>query len=102
MDFADYATKSDLKSATGVDTSKFVDLASLKSDFDDLDIDKLKTVPDNLYKLSNVAEEEVCKETAYDELVKKVTTIQTTDNSALVKKLSITQQSMKLKKNTKL
>ena len=31
-------------------------------------------------------------------MVKKVTTIQTTDNSALVKKMSITQQSMKLKK----
>ena len=44
---ANYATKSDLKNATGANISKFikeVDLASLKSEIDDLDIDKLKTV----------------------------------------------------------
>ena len=42
-----YATKTDLKNATGVDTSKFakkVDLASLKSNVEKLDIDKLKAV----------------------------------------------------------
>ena len=40
-----------LKSATGVDTSDFAkntDLANLKSDVDNLDIDKLKNVPSNL------------------------------------------------------
>ena len=40
-----YATKRDLKSATGADTSDFVkktDLTNLKSDGDKLDIDKLK------------------------------------------------------------
>ena len=39
-DLSNYATKADLKSATGVDTSKFakkVDLASLTSDVDKLD-----------------------------------------------------------------
>ena len=44
---ANYATKSDLKNATAANISKFVkevDLASLKSEIDDLDIDKLKTV----------------------------------------------------------
>ena len=43
-----YATKADLKDATDVDTSKFakkVDLASLKSNVDKLDVDKLKNVP---------------------------------------------------------
>ena len=42
-----YATKADLNNATGVDTSKFakkVDLASLKSNVEKLDIDKLKAV----------------------------------------------------------
>ena len=43
--------KKDLKNATGVDTSSFakkVDLASLKSYVDKLDIDKLKNVPSGL------------------------------------------------------
>ena len=40
---SNYETKSDLKCATGANTSKFVkkdDLASLKSEVNDLDIDK--------------------------------------------------------------
>ena len=51
-----YATKTDLKNATDVDTSKFaekVDLASLKSNVDKLDIDKLKNVPTNLNNLKS-------------------------------------------------
>ena len=45
LDLSNYATKADLKNATGVDTSRFakkVDSADLKSNFDKLDIDKLK------------------------------------------------------------
>ena len=45
LDIPNYATKSDLKNATGVTTLQFAkkaDLASLKSDVDELDIDKLK------------------------------------------------------------
>ena len=45
LDLTNYATKADLKNASGVDTSKFakkVDLASVKSNVDKLDIDKLK------------------------------------------------------------
>ena len=51
-----YATKADLKNATGIDTSKFakkVDLSNLKSDLDKLDIDKLKNVPSNLSNLKS-------------------------------------------------
>ena len=51
LDLSNYATKADLKNATGVDTSKFaekVDLVSLKSTVDELDTDKLKNVPRNL------------------------------------------------------
>ena len=61
LDFSNYATKSDLKNATGADTSQFFkkdDLANLKSEVDKLDIDKLaeldadklELVPVNLKK----------------------------------------------------
>ena len=59
LDLSNYATKVDLKTATGVDTSKFakkVDLANLKSDVDKLDIDKSKNVPTNLSNLKNKAD----------------------------------------------
>ena len=54
LDLSNYATKADLKNAAGVNTSDFAkktDLASLKSDVDKLDIDKLKNVPTNLIKI---------------------------------------------------
>ena len=53
---SNYATKSDLKNATGVDTSKFakkVDLANLESNVDELDIDKSKNVLTNLSNLKS-------------------------------------------------
>ena len=48
LDLSNYATKADLKNATGVDTSDFAkktDLAYLKSNVGKLDIDSLKNVP---------------------------------------------------------
>ena len=45
LDLSNYATKTDLNNATGVDTSDFAertDLAHLKPGVDKLDIDKLK------------------------------------------------------------
>ena len=59
-----YATKTDLKNATGVDMSQLAsksDLASLKAEVDKIDVDKLKTVPVDLSKLSNVANNVVKK-----------------------------------------
>ena len=56
LDLSNYATKSGLKNATDIDTSKFprkVNLANLKSKVDNLDIDKLKTVPPNLRNLES-------------------------------------------------
>ena len=56
LDLSNYATKIDLKNATGVDTSSFVkkvDLVSLKSDVDKLDTDKLKNVLTNLSNLKS-------------------------------------------------
>ena len=51
---SNYPAMGELKSAIGVDTSKFaktVDSANLKSDVGKLDTDKLKNVPINLRKL---------------------------------------------------
>ena len=60
-----YATKFDLKNATGVDTSELVaksHLASLKAKVDKIDVGKLKPVPDDLSKLRrNVVHNEVVK-----------------------------------------
>ena len=56
LDLSNYATKTDLKNATGADTSKFakkVDLGNLKFNVDKLDIDKLKNVPTNLNNLKS-------------------------------------------------
>ena len=56
LDLSNYATKTNLKNATGIDTSSSankVDLTSWKSSVDELDIDKLKNVPTNLSKLKS-------------------------------------------------
>ena len=74
LDLSNYATKAVLKNATGVDTFEFakkVDLASLKSEIDKLDIGKLETTSVDLSKLSDAVKNEVVKKTVYDELVKK-------------------------------
>ena len=76
---SNYATKSEKKKgAIGINTSNFakkVDLASLKSDVENLDVEKLKTVLVDLSKLSDVVKYEVVKKTVYNELVKKVNAI---------------------------
>ena len=82
-------TREDLKNATGVYISKFakqVDLSTSKSEIDKLDIDKFETAPVSLSKLIDLVENEVVEKTIYDELVKKLNAIQTTDTSDLVKK----------------
>ena len=62
LDFSNHATKSDLKSVTGVDASKFANLACLKSDVDELDIDKLKIVSSGLNSVkSKVGELDIIK-----------------------------------------
>ena len=56
LDLPNYAIKADLKSAAGVNTSKFtqkLDLANLKPDAEKLDVDKLKNVPTNLRNLKS-------------------------------------------------
>ena len=52
-------------------------LNSLKSKVDDLDVRKLKTVPVDLKKLSDIIDNDVVKKTVYDQLLKKVNAIDT-------------------------
>ena len=82
LDLSNYATKSDLRDISHVDVSSLAsktNLASLKTEVDKIDADKLKTVPVDLSKLSNVVKNDVVKETEYDKLVTKVDSIDTTD-----------------------
>ena len=51
--------------------------ASLKTEVDTLDIDKLVPFPVDLSKLSDVAKNDVVKKTVYDKLVAKVNSIDT-------------------------
>ena len=56
VDLSNYATKTDIKNVTHIDTSNFalkINLGNLKTEVDKLDIDKLAPVPVNLSKLSD-------------------------------------------------
>ena len=80
VDISNFATKTDLKNVTHVDTSSFAlktNLGSLKTEVDKLDIDKLAPVPVDLSKLSDVVKNDIVKKTVYDELVAKVNGIDT-------------------------
>ena len=82
VDLSNYATKTDLKNVTHVDISSFAlktSLASLKTEVDKLDIDKLVPVPLNLSKLSNAVKNDVVKEAVYDKLAAKVNNIDIND-----------------------
>ena len=76
LDLTNYATKTDLKYITHTDVSSFAsktNLSALKTKVDKIDVDKLKTLPDDLAKLSNVVKNEVVKKTDFsaDDYVKK-------------------------------
>ena len=72
LDFSNYTTQSYLKNAKYVDRSQFArkdDVANLKSEVDklhvdklsELDADKLKSVPTDLIKLSDVLKNDIVK-----------------------------------------
>ena len=66
VDLSNYTTKTDLKNVSHVDVSSFAlksNLASLKTDVDKLDLDKLVPFPNNLAKLSNVVKNDMVKKT---------------------------------------
>ena len=96
-----YATKKELEHAAGADTSNLAaksDIIALKAEDDkleinvslnpptgwndlktkiyDLDVGKLKTVPIDLKKLSDMVSKEVVKETVYNKLSTKVNSLE--------------------------
>ena len=82
VDLSSQATKTDLKNVTHIDTSSFglrTNLASLKTEVNKLDIDKLAPIPVDFSKLSVVVKNEVVKKTVYDKLAAKVDNIDTSD-----------------------
>ena len=69
-----------MEGASEVDSSNLSaksDLASLKAQVDEIDVDKLNTVPVDLSKLNNVVNNDVIKKTLYNKLVTKVNAIDT-------------------------
>ena len=80
--------KSDKLDKLDIDKLKNVPsgLSNLKGKVDNLDIGKLEITPVDLSKLSKVVKNDVVKKTEYNELVKNVNNINTTDASNLVKK----------------
>ena len=76
-DLSNYATKTDIKNISHIDTSSF----ALKANFASLktEVDKLVSIPVDLSKLSYVVKNDVVKKTVYNKLVAKVDNIDTTD-----------------------
>ena len=82
LDISNYSTKADLKDILHVDTSSFAlntNLSNLKTEIDKIDTDKLKTVPDDLARLSNVVKNDVVKKSEYSSLKTKIDNIDTSD-----------------------
>ena len=69
VDQSNYATKADIRNISHVDTSSFGkkvlkrNLASLKTEVDKLDVDKLVPLPVDLSKLSDVVKNCIIKKT---------------------------------------
>ena len=96
LDLANYATKDDVKNITHVDVSSYAtktNLAALKAKADKIDTDKLKTVPAELAKLSNIVKNDVVKKTDYNTKVTSIesqiagVTKNTLDNLGYITKL---------------
>ena len=74
--------KTNLKNVAHVGFSRFVsktNLTSLKTKVDKIDAHKLKTLPVDLAKLSNVVKNDVVKKTEYNSLKTQVDSIDTTN-----------------------
>ena len=79
-DLSNSATKTDIKKNSHVDTSSLAlksNLASLKTEVDKSDMDKLVPLPVDLSKLSDVVKNDVVKKTVCDKLVAKLNMAQT-------------------------
>ena len=100
VDLSNYATKTDLKNVTHVDTSSFApkrNLGSLKTEVDKLDIAKLVPVPVDLGKLKDVVKNGVVKKAVHDKLA---VTVNNVDTSEFVLKTKYQTDKKELKKNS--
>ena len=82
IDLSNYATKTDIKNTSHVDTSSFAlktNLASWKTEVDKLDIGELVPIPVDLSKLSDLWKKDAVKKSVFDKLVAKVNNIDTND-----------------------
>ena len=108
VDLSSYATKTDIKNISHVDTSSFAletNLANLITEVDKLDIDKVAPDPVDLSKLSDVVKSDVVKKTVYDKLVARINSIDTsgfllktkydTDKSEIENKITNTSDVVK-------
>ena len=92
--------KTDIKNIFHIDASSFAlksNLASLETEVDKLDSDKLVPVPVDLSKLSDIVKKDVVKKTVYDKLVAKVNNI---DTSALILKAKYDEDKSKIENKT--
>ena len=90
LDLTNYARKTYLKDITHTDVITFAsktNLTALKTEVDKIDVDKLKTVPDDLAKLSNVVKNEVVKKTDFSADNYVTRTKFSTDTNALDDKI---------------
>ena len=65
LDLSNYFTRADLKGKTDIDKStqaSKADLANMKSDLDELDVDKTKTLSADLSQLNNVLDNDIVYE----------------------------------------
>ena len=90
LDLINYPTKDDVKNITHVDVSSYAtktNLAALKTEVDRIDVDKLKSVPDDFAKLSNVVKNEVVKKIDFSADTYVTRTKFSTDTNALDDKI---------------
>ena len=99
IDLSNYATKTDLKYMTRVDTLSFAlktNLVNLKTEVDQLDVDKFVPVPVDLSKLSNVIKNDVVKKLCMINWLQKVNNIDT-NNFVLKTKYQTDRQELENK-----
>ena len=98
LDLSNYATKKYINDITHVDVSGFTsktNLAALKTEIDKIDVDKLKTAPTDLAKLTNAVENDLLKKTVCNTKVTSIenqitgVTKNTLDNLGDITKLKV-------------
>ena len=75
IDLVNYATKDEVKNIMHADVSSYAlktNLATLKTEVDKIDTDKIKTVPTDLAKLTNAVDNDVVKKTDFNTKVSNI------------------------------